>query len=111
MIVKVQTVNVSVSVIMDEVKLNITNQDLPTYKFEDTYPSFIEAMGAIGRTVEHHKDSSKLVITLEKTDVLKSKKKELIRENNSIELSLMLASCEGLDEALDDTSSTKESKA
>ena len=59
-------VNVSVSVIMDKIKLNITNDDLPTYKFEDYYPSFIEAMSAIGRTVEHHKDSSKLTITLEK---------------------------------------------
>lgn len=62
-------VNVSVNVIMDEVKLNITNQDLPTYKFEDYYPSFIEAMGAIGRTVENHKDSSKIIITLEKIDI------------------------------------------
>lgn len=65
---RVQTVNVNVSVIMDKVKLNITNQDLPNYKFEDFYPSFIEAMGAIGRTVEHHKDSSKLNITLEKIE-------------------------------------------
>lgn len=60
--------NVSVNVIMDEVKLNMTNQDLPTYKFEDTYASFIEAMDAIGRTVEHHKDASKLTITLEKIE-------------------------------------------
>ena len=57
----------NVGVIMDKIKLNITNDDLPTYKFEDYYPDFIQAMGAIGRTVEHHKDSSKLIITLEKT--------------------------------------------
>ena len=59
-------VNVSVSVIMDKIKLNIKDAALPTYQFDDSYPNFIEAMTTIGRTVEHHKDSSKITITLEK---------------------------------------------
>lgn len=48
--------------------MNIKNKDIPDYQFDDTYPSFIEAMSAIGRTIEHHKDSSKLTITLEKME-------------------------------------------
>jgi len=51
---------------LEKVRLNIKDKDLPYYQFDDSYPSFVEAMGAIGRTVEHHKDSSKLTITLEK---------------------------------------------
>ena len=57
---------VSVIVIMDKIKLNITNKDLPNYKFEDHYPTFIDCMSAIGRTLEHHKDSSKINISMEK---------------------------------------------
>lgn len=53
---------------MDKIKLNITNKDLPNYKFEDYYPSFIKCMSAIGRTSEHHSDSNRINISLEKVN-------------------------------------------
>lgn len=62
--VKAVRVNVSVSVILDRIRLVITNKDLPNYKFDDVYASHGEALVAVNRTVHYHEHSSELMIKL-----------------------------------------------
>ena len=59
-------VNASVSVIMDRTRLTIFDKDLPTYKFDDVYPTPHEALVAVNRTVSYHDKSSELVIVIKR---------------------------------------------